>query len=108
VASSTPKRDVKSINPAWEKDEQTTSALPGTSAAGALARSVAAATRRIAPALFHWISGKAPELSLRWGSREYALRYDGIHEKRREGKAWRDNPKSNYNEAVRRRQERKS
>ena len=97
-------RDTESIDPAWEGEGQTPQALPGTGPAGKALRSFAGVTRALSPSLFHWIAGKAPEIKLAWGTREYALRTDGIHEVRRGGGQWGDNPRSNYNDAVERRQ----
>jgi len=97
-------RDTDYIDPAWEGNEQPSRALPGTGPAGRVLRSLAGVTRTLSPALFHWIAGKAPELKLAWGTREYALRSDGVHEIRRDGGQWGDNPRSNYNAAVERRQ----
>ena len=96
-------RDTESIAPAWEGEEAET-VLQGTGPVGAMFRSLTGATRKLSPPLFHWLSGKSPEFKLAWGASEYALRFDGIHKVRRRGNHWGDNPRSNYNEAVERRQ----
>jgi hypothetical protein len=101
-------RDTEPINPAWESSEDEERALPGTGPAGTVLRSLAGATRKLSPGLFHWLSSKAPEVRVAWGARQYALRFDGVHELRREGKQWGDNPRSNYNDAVERRQSKTS
>jgi hypothetical protein len=100
-------RETDSIAPAWEgRQKSETKALPGTGPAGSALRALAGATRKISPPLYMWLSGKAPEFKVAWGAREYALRFDGVHMLRREGKGWSDNPRSNYNDAVERRQTR--
>lgn len=102
-------RETESISPAWEaRDESADPPLPGTGPAGAALRALAGATRRVSPPLYQWLSGKAPELKFAWGASEYALRHDGIHMLRRQGKEWSDKPRSNYNEAVERRQSKRA
>jgi len=98
-------RETDSIAPAWEGRQDTeTKALPGTGPAGSALRVLAGATRRLSSPLYMWLSGKAPEFKIAWGAREYSLRFDGVHMLRRGGKGWSDNPRSNYNDAVERRQ----
>ena len=98
-------RETEPISPAWEgRDENEARRLPGSGPAGAALRAVAEATRKLSSPLYMWLSGKAPEFKLSWGASEYTLRYDGIHMLRRTGKDWTDNPRSNYNDAVERRQ----
>ena len=98
-------RDTEAIDPAWERSDGEDRPLPGTGPAGTVLRSLAGATRKLSPGLFHWLSGKAPEVMIAWGARQFALRFDGVHELRRDGKQWGDNPRSNYNDAVERRQQ---
>ncbi len=101
-------RDTDSIAPAWEgRDGEQVRPLPGTGPAGSALRALAETTRKLSPPLYQWLAGKAPEFKLAWGAREYQLRFDGVHQLRREGSDWSDNPRSNYNEAVDRRQRKK-
>lgn len=98
-------RETDDIAPAWEgRQDSKTQPLPGTGPAGTALRALAGATRTLSPSLYMWLSGKAPEFKIAWGASEYALRFDGVHMLRRAGKGWSDNPRSNYNDAVERRQ----
>ncbi len=49
-----------------------------------------------------------PQVRVAWGSREYQLRQDGVATVRRAEPGFEDNPRSNYNDRLRKRQERKA
>lgn len=75
---------------------------------GALARGLGRVARTVAPFLVTWVRGMRPQVRFAWGSTEYHLRRDGIAAVRREGPGFADNPRSNYNERLRKRQEREA
>ncbi len=93
-------RDVRSLDPMWDPD--TPKPLRGR----ALAHAVGRVAKAVAPFLVTWAAGMKPQLRLAWGSTEYHLQRDGIAAVRRDGPGFDDNPRSNYNERLRMRQER--
>ncbi len=98
-------RETDPIEPTWEGDRVTS--VPSRVVAGLL-RVASGVARRATPHLHRWAAGQRPGLIVAWGPREYAVRGDGIARRRREEEGWSDNPRSNYNEAVERRQQREA
>ena len=98
-------RDTEPLEPMWE-----TNASPGV--ANKLffggAGLAAAALRLVAPQLFRYASGQQPSVRFSWGSKEYRLGREGLESRRRSENGWGDNPRSNYNDAVAKKQNRKS
>jgi hypothetical protein len=95
-------RDTSPVEPMWEPSG---SGAPRGLAGRAMAAAGAVA-RRLAPHLFRWAAAQKPELRLAWGSKEFHVRRDGVVEQVRDGPGWEGNPRRNYSEAVKKRQER--
>lgn len=96
-------RETDGIEPMWEEPSE-----PGVGArVWGLALTVGAgAAKRLVPHLAGWARGMRPGLVVHWGSGEYNLGRRILSRRRAEGPGWDDNPRTNYNEAVRKRQER--
>ena len=62
----------------------------------------------IAPHLLRFVAARRPQLRIAWGSREYHLRRDGIQTLRRDAPGFEDNPRTNYNDRLKKRHERRS
>ena len=94
-------RDVSSLEPQWEVDSE-----PGLRMRILLGGASIAARliRGIAPRAFHFARGQRPSLSIGWGTREYRIGREGLERRRRSEAGWEDNPRSNYNEAVAKKQ----
>ena len=94
-------RDVSSLEPQWEVDSE-----PGLRMRILLGGASIAARliRGIAPQAFHFARGQRPSLSIGWGTREYRIGREGLERRRRSEAGWEDNPRSNYNEAVAKKQ----
>lgn len=93
-------RDVSSLDPMWEPE------TPRSVRAQAAVRGAARVAKMVSPFVVTWVTGMKPKLRFAWGSTEYHLRRDGIAALRRTGPGFEDNPRSNYNERVRMRQDR--
>jgi len=93
-------RDVSSLDPMWDPE------TPRSVRAQKMVRGVARVAKIVAPFVVTWAKGMKPQLRFAWGSTEYQLHSDGIAAHRRRGPGFEDNPRSNYNERVRMRQER--
>jgi len=78
----------------------------GDARGGRIVRVVGRVLGAVAPHLTRWASGMQPELRVAWGASEYHLRRDGVVTTRRAGDGYGDNPRTNYNERIRKRQER--
>lgn len=98
-------RDTESIEPMWETAEGT--GLSGKFLVGS-AGLAAGLLRLTVPHLFRYASGQQPSLHLSWGAKEYRLGREGLQSRRRSERGWEDNPRSNYNEAVDKKQKRKA
>ncbi len=96
-------RDTDPIEPMWE-----TGAEPGITgrAWGVVATVSAGLLRRLAPHVSGWARGQRPSVIVGWGASEYRLGRRVATRRRADGPGWDDNPRSNYNEAVRKKQER--
>ncbi len=70
-------------------------------------RGLGRVARTVAPFLVTWVRGMQPQVRVAWGSVEYQLRRDGVTSVRRDEPGFEDNPRSNYNDRLRKRQERK-
>ena len=71
-------------------------------------RGLGRVARTVAPFLVTWARGMQPQVRVAWGSVEYQLRRDGVTAVRRDEPGFEDNPRSNYNDRLRKRQERKA
>jgi len=60
--------------------------------------------RLLAPRAFFFASGQQPAVTLSWGANEYRVGREGLQRRRRREAGWEDNPQSNYNEAVAKKQ----
>jgi hypothetical protein len=89
----------------WETDER-----PGLGARALVGgASVAAGFLRLAaPQVFRYASGQQPALHFSWGAKEYRLGREGLQSRRRTEQGWEDNPRSNYNDAVEKKQTKKA
>jgi len=96
-------RETESIEPMWE--EPTSPGL-GARAWGLALTLGAGAAKRLTPHLAGWARGMHPGLVVRWGSGEYDFGRRMRTRRRSEGEGWDDNPRTNYNDAVRKRQDR--
>jgi len=99
VVRSAAMRDASSLDPMWEPD------TPRSLRGAALLRGAARLAHTVAPFVVTWVQGMKPQLRLAWGATEYHVRRDGIAALRRSGQGFEDNPRSNYNERVQKRQE---
>ncbi len=88
----------------WKPGAQT----PPKARGGAVARGLGRLARTVAPFLVTWVAGMRPQVRVAWGAQEFHVRRDGIAVVRREGPGFADNPRSNYNDRVRKRQERQA
>ncbi len=98
-------RETDSIEPMWED--------PGQTSVGArvwgLALTVSAgAAKRLVPHLAGWARGMRPGVVVQWGSGEYNVGRRIRTRRRAGGEGWDDNPRTNYNDAVRKRQDREA
>ncbi|MCO4770311.1 MAG: hypothetical protein KDA24_09800 [Deltaproteobacteria bacterium] len=91
---------MSSLDPMWDPEPEHT--LRG----GALVRVLGRLGKTVAPHLVSWAAGMHPQLRVSWGATEYHVRRDGIAAMRRGEPGFEDNPRSNYNERLRKRQER--
>lgn len=91
-------RDTSSLDPMWNPE--------GDARGGRIVRLAGRVLGTVAPHLLRWAAGMEPELRVAWGASEYHLRRDGVVTVRREGDGYGDNPRTNYNERIRKRQER--
>lgn len=90
-------RETSSVEPAWDDGSK---ANPRQARLWRSAKGVVAS---VAPHLFHWAGGRAPQLRVAWGPKEYHLRRDGIVAVDRAEPGWESNPKVNYNSRFERR-----
>ena len=92
-------RDVSSLDPMW--DPETPPKVRG----GGVVRLFGRVGKAVAPHLLKWAAGMQPQLRVAWGATEYRLTREGIASVRRQGPGFEDNPRSNYNDRLRKRQE---
>jgi len=78
---------------------------PPTPHGGTVLRGLSRVARAVAPNLVTWVKGMHPRLRVAWGSTEYSLRTDGFVAARRPDPGFEDNPRSNYNERLKKRQD---
>jgi len=78
---------------------------PPTPRGGTVLRGLSRVARAVAPNLVTWVKGMHPRLRVAWGSTEYSLRTDGFVAERRPDPGFEDNPRSNYNERLKKRQD---
>lgn len=94
-------RDVSSVDPMWKPGQDEDAPARG----GFLVRGLGRVVKTVAPFLVTWVEGMHPQVRVSWGSTEYHLRRDGIVAVRRDEPGFDDNPRSNYNDRLRKRQE---
>ncbi|MCK6528535.1 hypothetical protein L6R50_13595 [Myxococcota bacterium] len=85
------------LTPKWNPPG---SSVPGL---GLVARAAGAGlglTRRLSPALAHWIDGMQPRIRVAWGGLEFEVHRDGVRAAPRQGEGWGDNPRHNYVDRV--------
>jgi len=96
-------RETEALEPMWESEEDlglgVRLLVGGTSVAAGL-------LRLTLPRAFQFASGQQPALHFSWGAKEYRLGREGLQSRRRSEKGWEDNPRSNYNDAVEKKQQR--
>jgi len=98
-------RNSSPIEPMWEADgAEDQPSDTGSRFVRRAARLLGGLARTLNPPLHRWLVGKAPSLRVSWGPTDYAIRPDGVITYRREGPGWADNPRSNYNERIEKRQ----
>ena len=96
-------RDTQPLEPMWECDESPS--LP----ARALVSAASVASfllRSAAPRAFRFAAGQQPAVHFSWGTKEYRLGREGLQNRRRSEGGWEDNPRSNYSDAVDKKQTR--
>lgn len=98
-------RETDSLEPMWERRSDAGRAEKFVVGTAGLA---AGLLRVTLPRLFSYTSGQQPAFHLAWGAREYRIGRDGLESRRRSEKGWEDNPRSNYNEAIAKKQQRKA
>lgn len=89
-------RETDPLDPAWDSVPR----------GGRLTRLLGRAAAAVAPHVLRWGEGRAPELRFAWGERQWRVDRDGLRSALRQGAGWEGNPRSNYNERVRKQQER--
>ena len=87
----------------WETDESPS--LPARALVG-VASVASFVLRSAAPQAFRFASGQQPAVHFSWGTKEYRLGKDGLQSRRRSEGGWEDNPRSNYSDAVDKKQSR--
>lgn len=92
-------RDTRPLDPMWDPEPE-----PGPARGGAFVQGAARVLGAVAPALVTWVRGMRPQVRVAWGATEYHLQRDGVVATRRDGPGFEDNPRSNYNERVAKRQ----
>lgn len=92
-------RDTRPLDPMWDPEPES-----GPARGGAFVQGAARVLGAMAPALVTWVKGMRPQLRVAWGATEYHLQRDGLVATRRDGPGFEDNPRSNYNERVAKRQ----
>ena len=96
-------RETDSLEPMWEAEE--TPSLRARLLVGG-ATVAKTALQWMVPQVFHFASGQQPALHFSWGPKEYRIGPEGLQSRRRSERGWEDNPRSNYNDAVEKKQKR--